>query len=264
MRKRTGPVWPAAGQHPQRPPCDRRRCCGSELLAVAADQLPGQRAAALGPERHVRRIGQEAVAAARRAGLGAMDLKLGGVQIDRRLLAAIAAKRPVKPAAHAGQRPLDRLDVTPAEATGQLAGGRRRRHPHRGAQPRAGAVATQLLDVVKALAADQLGLGQRDDQLTARHAPAADLHRRGPTLGRKLAVDQLHQPQPLGDLAGDRQPGVGRDALIVGAKLNPSGPPETVPAGHLQGDFHPRSSRLRIPRRSRPSRTENPATSGVF
>jgi len=44
----------------------------------------------------MRRVGERAVARAGRAGLGAVDLDLGGVEIDRRLRLRIAPKRPVK------------------------------------------------------------------------------------------------------------------------------------------------------------------------
>ena len=112
---------------------------------------------------------------ARRAGLGAIDLKLGGIEIDRHLSARVAAQRPVQPAADPGQGALNRLDVTAAKTPGELTGGRRRRHPQRRAQPAPSAVGAQILKVIEALAAGQLGFGHRHHQLAARHAAPAGL-----------------------------------------------------------------------------------------
>jgi len=229
------------GEHPHGAARDRRRVAGGELFAVAADQLARERAAALGPERDVWRVGHEPVPRARRAGLGAIDLKLGGIEIDRHLSARVAAQRPVQPAADPGQGALNRLDVTAAKTPGELTGGRRRRHPQRRAQPAPSAVGARILKVIEALAAGQLGFGHRHHQLAARHAAPAGLDRRRPPLTGQLCVDQSDQPQPPRQRAHDRQPGVRRQALIVGAKLDPSDRLVTVTTAHLQGDLHPRS-----------------------
>ena len=93
------------------------------------------------------------MARAGRAGLGAVDLDLGGVEVDRRLRLRIAPKRPVKASADPGQRPLDRLHLAAPKAPRELAGGRRRRDAQRGPQSPPGPVGAQVLEVVEALAA---------------------------------------------------------------------------------------------------------------
>lgn len=67
------------------------------------------------------------------------------------------------------------------------------------------------------------GLAQRDHQLAARHAAAAALDRRGTTLDGQLGVDELDQPRAAHQLADAHQPGKRRQALVVGAKRDPSG-----------------------------------------
>jgi hypothetical protein len=123
-------------------------------------------------------------AVARRALLAAaIDLKHRRVEIDRDRLAGVAAERAIQPLAGARQAALDGLAQTAPKALGQLQRGRRRRHPSDRTQRRAGAVGAQLLDVVEALAADQLRFGQRHNQLAARGAAAAPLDRLRPPLG---------------------------------------------------------------------------------
>ncbi len=172
-----------------------------------------------------------------RTDLRAVDLKLGGVQIDRRVLAWVAAQRAIQTTAHAGERSLDRLDVTAPKTPGELASRRRRRHPQRGAYPAARTIGTQLLDVVKALAADQLGLGERDNQLATADTALTRLDRRRTTLTRKLAVDQPDQPQAPRERTDDRQARVRRQLLIISPELDPSDRFDTVTAVHLQGEL---------------------------
>ena len=77
----------------KRPDGDPRALGACELLAVAADQLAGQRPAGLRSERRVRRVAHLTVPVARRALLaGAVHLDLGGVQVDRHRLAAITPR----------------------------------------------------------------------------------------------------------------------------------------------------------------------------
>jgi hypothetical protein len=167
----------------------------------------------------VRRERQLAGAVARRALLAtAVDLEHRRVQVDRDRLARITCQRPIQPLAGARQAALDGLTQTAPEALGQLQRRRRRRHPRDRAQVRPGRVGAQLLDLVEALAADQLRLRQRDDQLAARHATAAALDRHRAPLAGKLAVDQLDQPRPARQLAHAHQPRERRQPLIVGAK----------------------------------------------
>lgn len=86
------------------------------------------------------------------AALAAVDLKLRGVQIDRRVLARVAAKRTVKAPADARDRALDSLDVTAPKAPGELACRRRGRHPPRATKTGPRPVSAQIFDVVEALA----------------------------------------------------------------------------------------------------------------
>ena len=115
------------GQQPQRPAGDPRALRPGELLAVAADQLRGQRAAALGPERDVRRVAHRPEAAARRALLErAVHLDLGRVQVDHRRLGQVAPQRPVDMLTHARRRALDTLHMHASELLCVLRRGRRR------------------------------------------------------------------------------------------------------------------------------------------
>jgi len=84
--------------------------------------------------------------------------------------------------------------ITP-KAPGELACRRRGRHPPRAAKVGAGTVAAQLLDVIKALAADQLGLRERQQQLATGHPARTDFDRRSAALPGKLPVDQPDKPQ---------------------------------------------------------------------
>ena len=110
------------GQQRFRPPRDPCALRARELLAVAADQLRGQRPPGLRPERNVRRVAELPLAVARGALLLApVDLDLGGVQIDRRKLhRAVAPQQPVKLVARLRQRALDPLAVHPAKVLGAL------------------------------------------------------------------------------------------------------------------------------------------------
>ena len=141
-------------------------------------------------------------------------------------MTASPGPRPSAPSSRspARQAALDGLAQTAPEALGQLQRGRRRRH--RGDRPkrRTRGVGAQLLDVVEALAADQLRLGQRHHQLAARDAAAAAFDRRGTALGRQLAVDQLDQAAAARQLAHTDQPRERRQRVVVGAKDDPSGP----------------------------------------
>jgi len=174
--------------------------------------------------------------------------------------------RPSAPSSRspARQAALDGLAQTAPEALGQLQRGRRRRH--RGDRPkrRTRGVGAQLLDVVEALAADQLRLGQRHHQLAARDAAAAAFDRRGTALGRQLAVDQLDQAAAARQLAHTDQPRERRQRVVVGAKDDPSGAPVTVNDRHRLGDLHSHLvAGFDTPPPSRTNRTENPH-SGVF
>ncbi len=137
-------------------------------------------------------------------------------------------------------------------------------HPRDRAQQRAGAVGAQRLDVVKALATDQLGLGQRDHQLAARDAAAPPLDQRGTALGRQFGVDELNQRVRRASSPTQTSPANGvrrsssRKTRCVQRRCQRKRP---SPLGDLHS--HPRG-RLRTPPRSRTSRTETPATSGVF
>jgi hypothetical protein len=224
--------------HSARPRCAQTATCG------AKPRLPG--------------------AVARGAPLAAaVDLEHGRVRVDRDRLAGVAAERAVQPLAGARQAALDGLAQTASEALGQLQRGRRRRHPGDRAKLRAGRVGAQLLDVVKALAADQLRLRQRHHQLAARDAAAAALDRRGATLGGQLAVEQLDQPRAARQLAGAGQPRERRQRVVVGAKDDPSGAPVTVNDRHRLGDLHSHPvAGFDTPPPSRINRTENPATAG--
>jgi hypothetical protein len=224
-------------QQPQRAPADRRGVGGRQLLAVAGEKLAGQRAAALRPERDVRRERKLPGAVARRAALAvAVDLDHRGVRIDRHRLRRIAPERPVQTVPGARQTSLDRLTARAAKPLGQLQGGRRGGHLGDRTQRRARAIRAQFLDVIEALAADQLRLGQRDHQLTAGDAATALLDRRGPAFARQLGVHQAHQPRSARQLTHADQAGVRRQALLVGAKDDPSGVPVTVNARHPPGD----------------------------
>ena len=224
-------------QQRKRPAGDPRALGAGELLAIAADQLAAQRAAALGPERHMRRVAHVAVTAACGALLAsAVDGHLGCVQIDGRRLAAVASQRPVQTLTRARSRALDPLAVHAPEALGVLQGRRRRRRGADRAQRGAGAVSAHVLDVVKERAADQLALSHRDHQLAGREAAAADLHRPGAPLHGQLGVDQPRQPEPVRQLARDRQPGVGGERRIIRADDQPSGASGTVNANHPPGD----------------------------
>lgn len=92
--------------------------------------------------------------------------------------------------------------------------------------------------MVKALAADELGLRQRHDELAAGDAAASALDRRRTALTRELGVDQLDKPRLARKLADEGQAGVWCERLVVGAGLDPSGPRVTVSAVHLLGDLH--------------------------
>ena len=65
---------------------------------------------------------------------GAVDLELRGVQIDRRVLARVAAKRAVQTSADPRDRALDSVHVTAPKAPGELPRRRRGRHPPRAAK----------------------------------------------------------------------------------------------------------------------------------
>lgn len=106
----------------------------------------------------------------------------------------------------------------------------------RRAQEPPGAVGAQVLEVVEALAAGQLGLGHRHHQLAARDPALARLDRRRPALAAELCVDQLDQPQPARHRPDHGEARVGRQALLVGAKLDPSDRLVTVTTGQVSLD----------------------------
>ncbi len=114
---------------------------------------------------------------------------------------------------------------------------RRGRHPPGAPKVGAGTVAAQLLDVVKALAADQLGLRERQQQLATRHPARTDFDRRSAALPGKLPVDQPDKPQRSRERPDHRESSERGEALIIGAKGDPSDPFGTVTAVHLQGEL---------------------------
>ena len=225
-------------QEPQRAAAERRGLRAGEPLLGARDELAGQGAAALGPEGDVGREGELARAVARGAALATVDLDHLRVEVDRDRLLGVAPERAVEAVAGAPEAALDRLAERTPEALCKLQRRRRRRHPGNRAQRRRGRVGAQVLDMVKALAADELGLGQRHHELPARDAAAAALDRRRAELAREFGVDQLDESRPALELTDAGQAGVGGERLVVGAELDPSGPRVTVTAAHLLGDLH--------------------------
>lgn len=179
------------------------------------------------------------MARARRAGLGAMHLDLGGVQIDRRRHTRITGKRAVKAAADPGDRSLDGLDVAAPKSPGQLAGRRGRGHSPRTAQAPASLIGAQIFDVIEALAADQLRLGQREQQLAARDTALADLDRRRPARPSQLTIDQTDQPERADECSTTASPANGVRCSSSAPENDPSDALDTVSDVHLHGDLHP-------------------------
>ena len=150
------------------------------------------------------------MAAAAGAPLAApVDLDPRRVEVDRHRLGRIAPERPIERPARPRQRPLGGPDVRAAEALRELRRGRRRGSLRHRPQGSAGAVRAQLLDIREALAACELALRQRDQQLAGREAAFAQLDRRRPAHLGELGVQQRHKPQRRHQLARDREPAYG-------------------------------------------------------
>ena len=254
------------GQQRQRAGCDPRALSAGQLLAVAADQLAGQRPATLRPERRVRRVAQLAQAVARSALLAAaVHLDHGRVQIDRHRLAALTPNRAVKLFTNACRGALDPLAMHAPEVLGALQRRRRRRRLANHPQSATRLIGANLLQIGEELAAHKLRLGDRDNQLPRREPPPPDLHRPRPALDRQLRIDQLHQPQPACQLAGHRQPRIPDKRRIVLADRDPSAPPATANGRHPQGDLPSLAlAGFSTPPELHTDQTESPVFAGLF
>ena len=232
--KRHGPV--AGPQHPDRARGDPRALRAGQALVIAADQLAGQRATALSPERDVRRVAHLPRPAARRAVLrAAVDGDLRRVQVDRDRRAEIAPQRPVQALPGPCHRALHALAMHPPEALADLQGGRCRGHVGDRAQRRPRRVGALVLEMIEERAADQLALREADDQLARRGAAATRLDRpRAPFQGQ-LAVDQPDQIQLARQIADDRQPSMRCQRPIISPNEQPSGASVTVTHAHPLG-----------------------------
>ena len=138
---------------------------------------------------------------------------------------------------HARRGTLNPLAVNATKVLGPLQSRWRRRRPGDRPQLGTGLIIADLRHVGEELAADQLALGQCDHQLTRGEAPPADLHRPRAALDRQLRIDQLHQPQPPGQLARHRQTRIPGQRRIALADHDPSAASATVSDRHPQGDL---------------------------
>jgi hypothetical protein len=209
-------------------------------------------------------MGEPAVTVARRALFAAaVHLYPGGVEIDRHQLGPLAPERAIQMLAHARARALDPLTVHTPKVLGALQRGRRRRRRGDRPQPAARLISADLLQIGEELAADQLALRERDHQLPRREPPPADLHRPRPALDRQLRIDELHQPQPPGQLAGHRQPRVAHQRRIALTDHDPSAPPATVNGRHPHSDLpSPTLAGVSTPPELQIDQTESPVLRG--
>jgi hypothetical protein len=176
--------------------------------------------------------------------LAAVYRRLGRVQIEGHLLGRDAAEATVELVAATRDGALDRADMRGPEPARELPRGRRRRRLRDRPELGARLIRADVLEVIEALRADQLRLGDRDRQLARREPPPALLDRHHPSGRGQLRIDQLHQPQAAAHLARDSQPGVPGQRRIISAKLDPSGAPGRVNDDHPLGEASSRCQRF--------------------
>jgi len=82
--------------------------------------------------------------------------------------------------------------------------------------------------VIEERATNELALRQADQQPTRRDTPPTRLDRPCPPLTGDLAVDQLQQPEPLGEITDHHQPAMSGQRRIIRPDLDPSETPGTV------------------------------------
>jgi hypothetical protein len=148
---------------------------------------------------------------------GAVDLDVGGVQVDRRPDADKAAplpgsQQPKRPGDQAGHGPLDPGDLRLAEAARQRGGGSRRRRWQAAQQPPY-PVGALVVQVGQEVPAGQQRLGQPHQQLAGAKAAAAALDR------PDLAVDRADHAEGMHRLGDHHQPRRRGQAWIIGAQL---------------------------------------------
>jgi len=150
---------------------------------------------------------------------GAVDLDLGGVQIDRRArgdqrATLTSGQQHQRPGDQAGHGPLDPGDLGVAEAAGQRGGrgGRRRR---KAAQQRPGPVGALVIQIDQEVAAGQQRLGQPNQQLARAKTAAAAFDR------ADLAVDRWDHAEGADRLGDHHQPRRRGQARVVGVQLEP-------------------------------------------
>ncbi len=189
-------------------------------ILVAGQQLGGQRHPRLRPGRQQRSPGPlPEMVPADTVLAGAVDLDLGGVQVDRRPHPDKGAPLPdrqqrQRPGDQAGHGPLDPGDLGLAEAARQRRGrGRRRRR--KTAQQRPGPVGALVVQVDQEVAAGQQRLGQPHQQLARAKTAAAAFDR------ADLAVDRGDHAEGADRLGDHHQPRGRGQGRVVGVQLEP-------------------------------------------
>lgn len=148
---------------------------------------------------------------------GAVDLDLGGVQVDggartHQPASLAGGQQPQRPGDQAGHGPLDPGDLRVAEAAGQRGGGGGRRWRKAAQQP-AHRVGALVVQVDQEVPAGQQRLGQPDQQLARAKPAAAALDR------AHLPVDRPDHAEGADRLGDHHQPGRRGQARVVGAQL---------------------------------------------
>jgi len=138
----------------------------------------------------------------------AVCLDVARVEVERHRL-------PLEQAVHASEEVVERaveLAEVPERETTQEAPERRRLGQGVAPQLLLGRVGAQQGDVLEAVAAGDQRLAEREDHLGRRIAARALLDRD--------PIEQLRQPEPVGELAHEHETGVGCDLLTRGGDLD--------------------------------------------